>query len=340
MENTAIPRNDWTRAQIKALYELPFNDLLFKAHSTHRESFNPNAIQISTLMSIKTGMCPENCAYCPQSGHFKTDIDQHQMVDVDEIISKAKQAKQNGASRFCMGGAWRNPPKKVMDNLSEAVKAVKALGLDACLTVGMLSEDNANQLADAGLDYYNHNIDTSPEYYDKIITSHTFDDRLDTLDKVRKAGINVCCGGIVGLGESEADRFEFLRQLAIQEPHPGSVPLNKLIQVEGTPLGKQPEVDPFEFIRMVAVARIVLPKSFVRLSAGRNTMSDEMQALCFFAGANSVHYGEKLLTTDLPAEDKDQALFAKLNLETLTEAEILSCTTQAASHEKSEATLV
>lgn len=315
-------RHDWTKDEIQALYQLPFFDLLNQAHQIHRQHFQPNAIQVSTLMSIKTGMCPEDCDYCPQSGHFETDIEKHQLVNVPEIIEKAKQAKKNGATRFCMGGAWRNPPQKVMDDLSKAVKEVKALGMETCLTVGMLNRENAEQLSDAGLDYYNHNIDTSPEYYEKIISTRKFQDRLDTLAEVRRAGINVCCGGIMGMGEEDVDRFEFLRQLATQTPHPGSVPINKLIPVPGTPLENQPEIDPFEFIRVVAVARIIMPKSFVRLSAGRNTMSDEMQAWCFFAGANSIHYGEKLLTTDLPDADKDQNLFKRLNLSTLASEEI------------------
>lgn len=322
-------RHDWTINEIQQLHDLPFNDLLFKAHRTHRQHFDPNAIQVSTLMSIKTGMCPEDCAYCPQSGHFKTDIEKHQMVDVDDILDKAKQAKKNGATRFCMGGAWRNPPKKVMDQLAHVVTEVKALGLETCLTVGMLNQENAQQLGEAGLDYYNHNIDSSPEYYEKIISTRKFQDRLDTLDEVRKAGINVCCGGIMGMGEEKVDRFEFLRQLAIQQPHPGSVPINKLIPIPGTPLENEPEIDPFEFVRIVAMARIMMPKSFVRLSAGRDTMSDEMHALCFFAGANSIHYGEKLLTTDLPDSDADMDLLRRLNLKILPSEALCNETTEA-----------
>jgi len=309
-------RFDWSQDEIRALYELPFNDLLFHAHCVHRQHFDPNRIQISTLLSIKTGYCPEDCAYCPQSGFAESDIDRHQLLDIEPILEKAQQAKKNGASRFCMGGAWRNPPEKVMAQLADLVKQVRAMGLETCLSAGMLSKKQAQQLKIAGLDYYNHNIDTSPEYYEKIITTRKFQDRLDTLDEVRDAGINVCCGGIVGLGESLTDRFEFLRALATQNPHPGSVPINKLIAIPGTRLEGKPEIDPFEFVRMIALARILMPKAFVRLSAGRNQINDEAHALCFFAGANSIHYGEKLLTQELPATDHDQQLIKRLDLTT------------------------
>lgn len=313
-------RHDWTLSEIRQWYELPFNDLLFHAHCQHRQNFDPNAIQLSTLLSIKTGSCAEDCGYCSQSGHIKAKIDKHNMLDVNTILEKARLAKSNGATRFCMGGAWRHPPAKVMDDLCHIVQEVKALGLETCVTVGMLNRENAQQLSAAGLDYYNHNIDTSPEHYEKVITTHTFQDRLDTLEEVRAAGMQVCCGGILGLGETLDDRFEFLRQLANQTPHPGSVPINKLIAIKGTRLENEPEVDTFEFIRVVAIARILMPKSFVRLSAGRNTMSDEMQALCFFAGANSIHTGDKLLTTALPSSDSDLALLRRLNLKTVDAA--------------------
>jgi len=307
-------RHDWTTEQVEALYDLSFNDLLFHAHSIHRKNFDPNQVQISTLLSIKTGTCPEDCAYCPQSAHFKTEIEKHQLMDVDEVIEKAKIAKANGATRFCMGAGWRSPPKKDFPQVVEMVKQIKTMGLETCLTLGMIDEDHAQELKSAGLDYYNHNLDTSPEYYKKIITTRTYQERLDTLENVRNAGINTCCGGIVGMGETLQDRHEFLIQLANLPEHPQSVPINLLVTVAGTPLGEQAALDPIEFIRVIALARIMMPKSFVRLSAGRNEMSDETQAISFFAGANSIHYGEKLLTTPLPDTSADKNLFEKLGI--------------------------
>lgn len=326
-------RHDWTHAEIQQYYDTAFNDLLFQAHCIHRQNFDPNAVQLSTLLSIKTGMCPEDCGYCSQSGLIKAKIDKHQMLSVDTILEKARLAKKNGATRFCMGGAWRNPPQKVMDDLCHVIKEVKALGLETCVTVGMLNQDNAQQLSSAGLDYYNHNIDTSPEHYPNIVTTRTFQDRLDTLEEVRAAGMQVCCGGILGMGETITDRLELLRQLANQTPHPGSVPINKLVPIKGTRLENAAEVDTFEFVRIVAVARILMPKSFVRLSAGRNTMSAEMQALCFFAGANSIHTGDKLLTTDLPSSDSDQALLRSLNIKAYTEDMLQSLDSTAQHHD-------
>ncbi len=301
-------------SDIREIFDLPFNDLLFKAHEIHRKNFDPNKIQISTLLSIKTGSCPENCSYCPQSGHFKTKIEKEKLMDHQTVIEHAKKAKENGATRFCMGGAWRSPPEKAMPEIIEMIKGVKDLGLETCLTAGMLSDDQAESLKENGLDYYNHNIDTSPEYYEKIITTRSFEDRIDTLEKVQKHGLKTCCGGIVGMGESREDRISFLKVLADMNPQPTSVPINHLVAVEGTPMEKQDPLDPVEFIRTIAVARIIMPESYVRLSAGRNTMSDEMQAMCFFAGANSIFYGEKLLTTALPGKNKDEQLFEKLGL--------------------------
>ena len=310
----AAPRHDWTRAEILALYALPLNDLLFQAHSVHRQHFDPNQVQVSTLLSIKTGTCPEDCKYCPQSGHYDTGLDKEQLLEIEKVIQEAKEAKAKGSSRFCMGAAWRSPSEKDMPYVLKMVQEVKALGLETCMTLGMLSGEQAKSLADAGLDYYNHNLDTSPEYYGEIITTRSYSDRLNTLSHVRDAGMKVCSGGIVGLGETQNDRAGLLQQLAMMNPHPDSVPVNNLVRVEGTPLAGTKELDPFEFVRTIAVARLLMPKSMVRLSAGRETMSDELQALCFCAGANSIFYGEKLLTTGNPDTLHDQRLFERLGL--------------------------
>ncbi len=307
-------RNDWKTSEISKLFHMPLNDLLFKAHTIHRENFNPNEVQTSTLMSIKTGACPEDCAYCPQSGHYNTGLSKEQLVALDEVIKAAKSAKETGATRFCMGAAWKSPSGKDFPVVLEMVKAVKELELETCVTLGKLSKEQTLALKTVGLDYYNHNLDTSKEYYEQIITTRTFDDRLDTLEMVRDAGINVCSGGILGMGETEKDRLSLLQSLANLPEHPQSVPINQLIAVKGTPLENAKAITPFEFIRMIAVARIMMPKSYVRLSAGRENMSDEMQAMCFFAGANSIFYGDKLLTTDNPETDKDKQLFFALGI--------------------------
>lgn len=307
-------RNDWSRAEVRALFELPFNALLFQAHSAHRAHFDPNAVQVSTLLSIKTGGCPEDCSYCPQSVHHDTGLEAERLMDVEAVVTAARRAKAAGATRFCMGAAWRNPKGRNFERVLEMVGRVRAEGLETCATLGMLDEEQAGALKQAGLDYYNHNLDTSPEFYGEIITTRTYDDRLDTLAHVREAGINVCCGGIVGLGEGREDRVSMLCELANLPEHPGSVPINRLVKVEGTPLDEQPDIEPLEFVRTLAVARILMPASYVRLSAGRTDMSDELQALCFFAGANSIFYGEKLLTTGNPDTARDDALFAKLGL--------------------------
>ena len=308
-------RHDWHTAEVKALYQMPLNDLLFRAQAVHRQHFDANKVQTSTLMSIKTGACPEDCKYCPQSGHYNTGLTKEQLVAIDEVIKAAKNAKRTGATRFCMGAAWRSPRGKDFPAVLEMIKAVKNLGMETCVTLGMLDNEQASQLKDAGLDYYNHNLDTSAEYYSEIITTRTYQDRLDTLQNVRDAGINVCAGGILGMGETLNDRLNLIRELANLPEHPQSVPINQLIAVKGTPLEDASELDPFEFIRMIAVARIVMPKSYVRLSASRENMSDEMQAMCFFAGANSIFYGEKLLTTDNPDQDHDLQLFERLGIE-------------------------
>ncbi|MET1256913.1 biotin synthase BioB [Aliikangiella maris] len=308
-------RHDWQVSEIQALYNLPMNDLLFKAQAVHRQNFEPNKVQASTLMSIKTGACPEDCAYCPQSGHYNTGLSKEQLVALDEVIKAARNAKRSGATRFCMGAAWRSPRGKDFPVVLEMVKAVKEMGLETCVTLGMLNDDQAQQLKTAGLDYYNHNLDTSAEYYSQIITTRTFQDRLETLTRVRDAGINVCAGGILGMGETLRDRLSLIKELANLPEHPQSVPINQLIAVKGTPLEDAESLDPFEFIRMIAVARIVMPKSYVRLSAGRESMSDEMQAMCFFAGANSIFYGDKLLTTDNPDMNHDLELFKRLGIE-------------------------
>ncbi len=307
-------RHDWQLAQIKALYQLPMNDLLFQAQTVHRQNFEPNQVQTSTLMSIKTGACPEDCAYCPQSGHHNTGLSKEQLVAVEKVVAAASEAKKTGATRFCMGAAWRSPREKDFAVVLEMVKAVKQLGMETCMTLGMLTGDQANELQQAGLDYYNHNLDTSEEYYDQIITTRTFEDRLQTLAHVRDAGMKVCAGGILGMGETVNDRLGLLQALANLPEHPQSVPINQLIAVKGTPLEDAEAIDSFDFIRMIAIARIMMPKSYVRLSAGRENMSDEMQAMCFFAGANSIFYGDKLLTTDNPEVNRDVQLFKRLGI--------------------------
>jgi len=307
-------RFDWNKAEIEALFELPFNDLLFRAQQVHRAHFDPNEVQVSTLLSIKTGGCPEDCSYCPQSVHHEASVQAEKLMDVDAVVDAARAAKEAGASRFCMGAAWRNPRGKNFERVLEMVGRVRAEGLETCMTLGMLDEQQVRQLKDAGLDYYNHNLDTSPEFYDTIISTRTYQDRLDTIRQVRDAGMHVCCGGIVGMGEARADRVSLMEQLVCQQPHPESVPVNMLVRVEGTPLAGQEDLDPFEFVRTLAVARILMPQSHVRLSAGREQMSDELQALCFLAGANSIFFGEKLLTTANPDADQDRQLFERLGL--------------------------
>jgi biotin synthase len=312
----------WNTDNVKALFELPFNELLFQAQTIHRQHFKTDEIELCALLSIKTGTCPEDCAYCPQSGHYETDIEREKLLDMTEVLKKATLAKESGATRFCMGAAWRNPPKKALPRVIEMIKAVKNLGLETCVTLGMLDEDQAQQLHEAGLDYYNHNLDTSPDYYKKIITTRTYQDRLDTLQHVRAAGINVCCGAIIGMGETRADRIELLLQLANLPALPKSVPINRLIPIKGTPLEKTPIIDNIEFIRTIATTRIVMPISVIRLSAGRDTMSEEMHILCYMAGANSIFYGDTLLTATNPESDKDLALFKKLGMtpKTLSES--------------------
>ena len=308
--------------EVGAVYEQPFNNLLYAAHTIHLENHPANALQMATLLSIKTGACPEDCGYCSQSGHHKTHVEKEKLLDVEDVLRSAQAAKEGGATRFCMGAAWRCPPSKVMGELTTMIAGVKAMGLETCMTLGMLSPEQAMDLKTAGLDFYNHNIDTSPSYYAKVVTTRTFDDRLDTLDHVRKAGINVCCGGIVGLGETRTDRIEFLLTLANLEEPPASVPINRLIPVEGTPLANATPVDGIELVRTIATARILMPKSAVRLTAGRTEMSEELQALCFFAGANSVFIGDKLLTEDNPQREKDKSLFEKLGLNAVVLASI------------------
>ena len=311
-------RNDWQQQEITALMAMPFNDLLFKAQSIHRQFHDPQKIQISTLLSIKTGGCPEDCAYCPQSIYHDTDLSPERLLATEEVLQAAKRAKQSGADRFCMGAAWRSPTDRNLERVAEMVEAVKAMGLETCATLGMLSEAQTRRLASAGLDYYNHNLDTSPEFYGNIITTRTYEERLTTLDRVKAAGIKVCCGGILGMGESRAERVGLLCQLANLETHPESVPINLLVQVEGTPLYGTQALDSLEFVRTIATARMIMPKSWLRLSAGRELMSEEMQALCFFAGANSVFYGEKLLTTANPKAERDMDLFKRLDLQTIS----------------------
>jgi biotin synthase len=307
-------RNDWTRAEIAQLFALPFADLVFRAQSAHRQNFPANEVQISTLLSIKTGGCPEDCGYCSQSASHETGLKASKLMEVEAVIADAKAARDAGATRFCMGAAWRNPKDRDLDVVCAMVEGVKALGMETCVTLGMLTGAQAGRLKTAGLDYYNHNIDTSPEYYSEIITTRTFQDRLDTLEHVRNAGINVCCGGIVGMGETESDRVGMIHALATLPMHPESVPINALMKVKGTRLGESAPLDPIDFVRTIAVARITMPRSFVRLSAGRDNMSDETQALCFLAGANSIFYGARLLTTPNPKESHDHKLFEKLGV--------------------------
>ena len=309
-----MTRHDWNQTEVEALFALPFNDLVFQAQSVHRQHFNPNEVQVSTLLSIKTGACPEDCKYCPQSAHYDTGLDKEKLMAVEKVLADAQKAKDSGATRFCMGAAWRSPHDRDMPYVISMVEGVKALGLESCMTLGMLSKTQSEQLGEAGLDYYNHNLDTSPEYYKDIITTRTYQDRLETLSNVRDAGMKVCSGGIVGMGEAAKDRAGMLVQLANLPAHPESVPINMLVKVEGTPLEMQADLDKFDFIRTLAVARIMMPKSHVRLSAGREEMSDEMQALAFLVGANSIFYGEKLLTTANPSENKDMQLFARLGI--------------------------
>ena len=304
----------WAVAEVEALYALPLNDLLFRAQGVHREHFDANAVQLSTLLSIKPGGCPEDCGYCPQAARYHTNVENAALMSTAEVVTAARAAKAQGATRFCMGAAWRGPKQRELERVIEMVQAVRALGMETCATLGLLKPGQAQQLKAAGLDYYNHNIDTAPEFYGEIITTRTQDDRLDTLDEVRNAGLHVCCGGIVGMGESRRVRAGLIAQLANMNPYPESVPINNLVQVEGTPLNGAAELDPFEFVRTIACARITMPKAVVRLSAGRQEMDEGIQALCFFAGANSIFYGEKLLTTDNPETEKDRALFARLGL--------------------------
>ena len=307
-------RHDWSRAEITDLLALPFSDLMFQAQTVHRAFFNPNEVQVSTLCSIKTGACPEDCAYCPQSARYDTGLEREKLMAVEKVIEEAKAAKASGATRFCMGAAWRSPKNRDMHYVTTMVQGVKELGLETCMTLGMLDADQAKELANAGLDYYNHNLDTSPEFYGEIITTRTYQDRLDTLANVRSAGMKVCCGGIVGMGEEESDRAGLLQQLANMPEHPESVPINMLVKVEGTPLASEADLDPFDFIRTIAVARILMPQSHVRLSAGREQMNEQTQAMAFLAGANSIFYGEKLLTTPNPEANKDMQLFKKLGI--------------------------
>lgn len=308
------PRQNWTPEEVQALFDLPFNDLLFQAQTVHRANFDPNEVQVSTLLSIKTGACPEDCKYCPQSNRYDTGLEKEKLMEVEKVLSEARDAKAQGASRFCMGAAWRSPKKRDMPYVTAMVKGVKELGLETCMTLGMLSDEQAKELADAGLDYYNHNLDTSPEFYGEIITTRTYQDRLTTLGHVRDAGIKVCSGGIVGMGETVGDRAGLLIQLANLPVQPESVPINMLVKVEGTPLAEQADLDPFDFIRTIAVARIMMPKSHVRLSAGREEMNEQMHALAYFAGANSIFYGEKLLTTPNPEANEDMLLFKRLGI--------------------------
>jgi biotin synthase len=308
-------RHNWSRSEVEAMFALPFNDLLFEAQSVHRRYFDPNQVQVSTLLSIKTGACPEDCAYCPQSTRYDTGLEAEKLMEVEKVLEQARAAAASGATRFCMGAAWRCPKPRDMPHVVAMVKGVGDLGLESCMTLGMLTQAQAGELAEAGLDYYNHNLDTSPEYYGDVITTRTYQDRLETLDHVREAGMKVCSGGIVGMGEEQTDRAGLLQQLANLPHHPESVPINMLVRVEGTPLQDEADLDPFEFIRTIAVARIMMPASHVRLSAGREEMNEQMHALAYFAGANSIFYGEKLLTTANPRANSDMALFARLGIE-------------------------
>lgn len=307
-------RYDWSQGEIEALFALPFNDLLFRAQQMHRAYFDANSVQISTLLSIKTGACPEDCKYCPQSAHYTTRLDREKLLEIEQVVNHAKAAQKAGASRFCMGAAWRAPREKDLSVVLEMVRQVKALGLETCMTLGMVDDTQASRLAEAGLDYYNHNLDTSPEYYGEIITTRSYAERMDTLASVRQAGMKVCSGGILGMGEAPRDRAALLQQLARLDPHPESVPINMLVKVPGTPLEDVADLDPIEFIRAIAVARILMPQSHVRLSAGREQMNESTQALAFLAGANSIFYGDKLLTTGNPQATRDRTLFDKLGL--------------------------
>jgi biotin synthase len=308
----------WTSEAVMALFEKPFGDLLFDAQQVHRTHFKPNRVQLSTLLSVKTGGCPEDCGYCPQAARYHTGVDNEALMSVDEVLTAARAAKQKGATRFCMGAAWRGPKQRDLDKVTEMVTAVKSLGLETCATLGMLKDGQAEQLKAAGLDYYNHNIDTGADHYQRIVSTRTQDDRYETLTRARDAGLNVCCGGIVGMGESRQTRAELISRLASMDPYPESVPINNLVQVKGTPLYGIDPIDPFEFVRTIACARITMPGAMVRLSAGREEMSDELQALCFMAGANSIFYGDKLLTTGNPQAESDRRLFNRLGLETST----------------------
>ena len=310
--NAKISR--WSVERVEALFNLPFNDLLYRAAGVHREHFDPNAVQMSTLLSIKTGGCPEDCGYCPQAARHHTSVENEAMLSVDEVVAAARAARDKGATRFCMGAAWRGPKQRELERVLGMVRAVRELGMETCATLGMLKEGQAEQLKEAGLDYYNHNLDTAPEFYGNIISTRTQDDRHDTLDKVRAAGLNVCCGGIVGMGESRRTRAALLVEIANLDPYPESVPINNLVQVEGTPLHGTDALDPLEFVRTIACARITMPKAMVRLSAGRQAMSDGIQALCFLAGANSIFYGDKLLTTGNPEAERDRELMQRLGL--------------------------
>jgi biotin synthase len=309
--------NRWKVEEIFALFELPFSDLIHRAQTVHRENFDPNAVQVSTLLSIKTGGCSEDCGYCPQAARYHTDVENEPLMQLDDVLKAAQEAKENGASRFCRGAAWRGPKQRDLEPVLKMIAEVKAMGLETCATLGMLKEGQAEQLKEAGLDYYNHNLDTAPEFYGDVITTRTYQDRLETLDRVRSVDINVCCGGIIGMGESRSQRAGLLAQLANMEQPPESVPINLLTQVEGTPLHGTQELDPIEFVRTIAAARITMPKSFVRLSAGRQSMHEGIQALCFIAGANSIFYGEKLLTTGNPEAETDRALFNKLGIKNI-----------------------
>ena len=316
--NAVPPRHDWTREALRALFELPLPELIFRAQSVHREHFDPAAVQISTLLSIKTGGCPEDCAYCPQSARYETGVRAEKLMPLDAVLAEARAAQQAGASRFCMGAAWRSPKERDLDHVCDLVEGVKELGMETCVTLGMLTATQAQKLKASGLDYYNHNLDSSPEFYGKIITTRTYEDRLETLEHVRAAGIHVCCGGIVGMGEDRADRIGMIAALANLPAHPESVPINMLVRVAGTPLADAPTLEPIEFVRTIAVARIAMPRSMVRLSAGREDMSEETQTLCFLAGANSIFYGPKLLTTPNSAQDRDRALMDRLGLSPMT----------------------
>jgi biotin synthase len=315
LASTSLPRHDWTREDVRALFDLPFPELMFRAQSVHRENFDPAEVQISTLLSIKTGGCPEDCAYCPQSAKYDTGVHAEKLMALDAVLAEARAAKDSGASRFCMGAAWRSPKDRDLDQVCAMVEGVKTLGLETCATLGMLTGGQAQRLKESGLDYYNHNLDTSTEFYGEVITTRTYQDRLETLDHVREAGIHVCCGGIVGMGETRADRVGMIATLASLPVHPESVPINMLVKVAGTPLAAEGALDGIEFVRTIAVARITMPRSVVRLSAGREDMSEETQALCFLAGANSIFYGPKLLTTPNPGRDRDRELMDRLGMQ-------------------------